>query len=70
MLLSLRGAELLQRLPGMRAVLSRPLDFQTAGAVAANLAIRGLPLAVHLNKKNILSEEDIRSYPIDHHSSS
>lgn len=55
MLLSLPGISNLKNIPGMRAVLARPLDVNTVGRVAADIAING-------SKQSILSEDDIANF--------
>lgn len=51
-LLSLSGLNQLKNLPGMRAILAQPLDVETVGRVAADIAIHG-------SRQSILSEDDI-----------
>ena len=55
MFLSLPGVSRLQNLPGMRAVLARPLDVNSVGRVAAEIAVHG-------SRQSILSENDIFNF--------
>jgi hypothetical protein len=48
----------------MKAVFSRPLDVDIVGAAILDIALNGLKSDYVTEKKNILSEEEIRNYPV------
>ena len=55
MFLSIPGLGQLKNLPGMRAIFARPLDVNTVGKVAAEIAIHG-------TRQSMLSEDDIGAF--------
>jgi len=57
MFLSIPGLNQLKSLPGMRAIFARPLDVNTVGKVAADIAIHG-------SRQSILSEDDISHFAL------